>query len=111
LKQRRKRQSCNSTSCPGSELGSVDGLCAQSCGGDSLGTNFAQRTKAGAFFSAVFIDPSCPPTGVYASYNQISGPKNILDQYLLGHHPSAEADDGSREAVLRHVEAVSAVKP
>ena len=59
----------------------------------------------------MLIDPSCTPTGVYASYNQIYGPKNILDQYLLGHHPSAEADDGSREAVLRHVEAVSAVKP
>ena len=59
----------------------------------------------------MLIDPSCTPTGVYASYNQIYGPKNILDQYLLGHHTSAEADDGSREAVLRHVEAVSAVKP
>jgi cephalosporin-C deacetylase-like acetyl esterase len=75
------------------------------------GTNFAQRTKAGAFVSVGFIDASCPPTGVYAAYNQISGPKNILDQYLLGHHPSAEADDGSREAVLQHVEAVYAVKP
>jgi cephalosporin-C deacetylase-like acetyl esterase len=75
------------------------------------GTNFAQRTKAGAYFTLGFVDASCPPTGVYAAYNEITGPKNMLDQYLLGHHPSAEADEGSREAVLQHVKTLSAAKP
>lgn len=75
------------------------------------GVNFAQRTKAGAFFTVGFVDASCPPTGVYAAYNRLSGPKEILDQYLLGHHPSAEADDASLEAVLQHVGTFAGGKP
>jgi cephalosporin-C deacetylase len=75
------------------------------------GTNFAQQTEAGGFFTVGFVDASCPPTGVYAAYNEVRGPKKILDQYLLGHHPSDEADVASREAVLEHVKTVSAARP
>lgn len=75
------------------------------------GVNFARRTEAGAFFTVGFVDASCPPTGIYAAYNELPGPKSILDQYLLGHHPSAEADEASRRAVLRHVETFSDAKP
>ena len=71
------------------------------------GTNFARRTKADAFFTVGFVDASCPPTGVYAAYNELRGAKEMLDQYFLGHHPSDEADAASREAVLQHVQAAA----
>lgn len=67
------------------------------------GMNFAARTKADAFFTIGFIDVSCPPTGVYATYNQLTGNKDMLDQYHLGHRTSPEADAAARSAVLSHV--------
>lgn len=67
------------------------------------GVNFAAKTKADAFFTVGFIDMSCPPTGVYAAYNQITGEKEMMDQYRLGHRTSPEADAGARSAVLAHV--------
>lgn len=75
------------------------------------GVNFAQLTKAGAFFTVGFVDASCPPTGVYAAYNEARGPKQMLDQYFLGHHPSGEADAASREAVLNHLKNSALKKP
>ena len=65
--------------------------------------NFATRTKANAFFTVGFIDRSCPPTGVYATYNQLSGKKEIMNHLHTGHVTSTEADAAVREAVLEHV--------
>ncbi|AQQ72495.1 Acetyl esterase Axe7A precursor [Limihaloglobus sulfuriphilus] len=65
--------------------------------------NFATRTKADAFFTVGFIDRSCPPTGVYAAYNQLSGDKNIMNHLHTGHVTSEDADKAVRIAVLKHV--------
>ena len=70
--------------------------------------NFAARTKADAFFTVGFIDRSCPPTGVYATYNQLSGKKEILNHLHTGHVTSTEADEAVRAAVLKHVQEMKA---
>lgn len=66
--------------------------------------NFAARTKAkGAYFTVGFIDTTCPPTSIYAAYNQLSIPKQIYDDIPSGHSHSQAARDGMTQAVLRHV--------
>jgi cephalosporin-C deacetylase len=66
--------------------------------------NFATRTKAkGAYFTVGFIDTTCPPTSIYAAYNQLNIPKEIYDDIPSGHSHSQAARDGMTQAVLRHV--------
>jgi cephalosporin-C deacetylase-like acetyl esterase len=40
--------------------------------------NFASRVKCPVLIGAGLIDTVCPPPGVYAAYNQLSGPKEIV---------------------------------
>jgi len=66
--------------------------------------NFATRTKAaGAYFTVGFIDGTCPPTSVYAAYNQLSIQKEIYNDIPSGHSHSQAARDGMTKAVLKHV--------
>ena len=66
--------------------------------------NFATRTKAaGAYFTVGFIDNVCPPTSVYAAYNQLSIPKEIYNDIPSGHSHSQAARDGMTKAVMKHV--------
>ncbi len=41
------------------------------------GINFAARANAPALYSVGLMDGTCPPSTVYAAYNQIAGPKEI----------------------------------
>jgi len=66
--------------------------------------NFATRTKAaGCYFTVGFIDTTCPPTSIYATYNQLTIPKEIYDDIPSGHSQSAAARDGMVKAVMRYV--------
>ena len=66
--------------------------------------NFATRTKAaGCYFTVGFIDGVCPPTSVYAAYNQLNIPKEIYNDIPSGHAHSREASDGMRQAVMKYV--------
>ena len=47
--------------------------------------NFAARCKAEAVFTAGFLDSTCPPTSVYAAYNNLRGPKQIQN-LINGQH-------------------------
>ena len=66
--------------------------------------NFATRTKAaGCYFTVGFIDTTCPPTSIYATYNQLNIPKEIYDDIPSGHSHSQAARDGMVNAVMRYV--------
>ena len=66
--------------------------------------NFATRTKAaGCYFTVGFIDGVCPPTSVYAAYNQLNIPKEIYNDIPSGHAHSQQASDGMRKAVMKYV--------
>ncbi len=72
--------------------------------------NFATRTKAGAVFSVGFIDTTCPPTSVYAAYNNVSGKKSIHTDPDAGHTSTPKASEAMRKAVLEHVKAMQGTK-
>jgi len=40
--------------------------------------NFASRVKCPVLIGVGLIDTVCPPSGVYAAYNQLQGPKEIV---------------------------------
>ncbi|HEY1171608.1 MAG TPA: acetylxylan esterase [Verrucomicrobiae bacterium] len=65
--------------------------------------NFATRTKAGSIFTVGFIDGVCPPTSVYAAYNNFSGPKQIYNDIKAGHTNTPKATESMRKAVLKHL--------
>ena len=51
----------------------------------------ARRIKCPVLISVGFVDDSCPPTGVYAFYNELKSPKQIYHKVDYGH--SGAPDD------------------
>ncbi|MGV3724387.1 MAG: acetylxylan esterase [Actinomycetota bacterium] len=47
--------------------------------------NFARKFKGPALLGVGFIDRTCPPTTVYAAYNSLSGPKEMVNSPTMGH--------------------------
>ncbi len=64
--------------------------------------NFASRCKAEAIVSVGFIDTTCPPTSCYAAYNQLQGPKRILNEPGMKHAAPAHIKDAFMDAALKH---------
>jgi len=64
--------------------------------------NFATRTKASAIVTVGFIDPTCPPTSVYAAYNVLKGKKEIFNDPPSTHAVSPAAREAMRQAILMH---------
>lgn len=65
--------------------------------------NFASRAKAkGCYFTVGFIDTTCPPTSVYAAYNQVTIPKQIYNDIPSGHANSAPAMNAMVSAIVNH---------
>lgn len=52
--------------------------------------NFARRLKVPGIYSWGYNDEVCPPTSMYASYNVITAPKNLLLGLEMGHGNSPE---------------------
>ncbi len=65
--------------------------------------NFAARTKARALVGVGFVDPSCPPTTVYAAYNALRGPKRIITGPLSGHNLTQEMLTAMVDEMRAHV--------
>jgi len=47
--------------------------------------NFASRVRCPALVAMGLIDETCPPAGVYAAYNQIQGPKEVVVMVRSAH--------------------------
>lgn len=52
--------------------------------------NFARRIKVPGIYSFGYNDEVCPPTSVYAAYNEIAAPKTLLLGLEMGHANSPE---------------------
>ena len=65
--------------------------------------NFSARSHAQSFVTIGFIDIVCPPTGVYAAFNQLPQPKRIWNHLDTGHISRAEYEAGVRDAVLAYL--------
>ena len=68
--------------------------------------NFATRTKAEAIFSVGFIDTVCPPTSVYAAYNNVSGKKEMVIEPLMGHAAPPKIMEQFNVWIAAHIERV-----
>jgi hypothetical protein len=52
---------------------------------------FARRINVPTLFAAGFIDEVCTPGSVYAIYNEVAAPKEMIDMPGTGHAPSPAA--------------------
>jgi len=52
--------------------------------------HFARHVTCPAIVGVGFIDTTCPPTGIYAAYNVLGGPKQIVATPPMGHSQSEE---------------------
>jgi len=60
------------------------------------GANFASRITAPMLVSMGFIDETSTPAGVWAAYNRLRGPKEIVAVIDAPHNHMANADQGRR---------------
>ena len=47
--------------------------------------NFARLTRAKALFFCGFLDRTCPPTSVWTAFNQLTGEKEMVNMFEIGH--------------------------
>lgn len=67
--------------------------------------NFATRIKAPGIITVGFIDTTCPPTGVYATYNNLTVKKEIFNDILAGHTNTPQASQAMSQAIRAYVAA------
>lgn len=66
--------------------------------------NFAARTKADAILSVGFIDGVCPPTSVYAAYNNLASPrKEMIIGIPYGHTVWPESNARAEKFLEDHI--------
>ncbi len=74
------------------------------------GMNFAARTKADAILTVGFIDTVCPPTSVYATYNNLAGKKEMFNGPLIGHAVWAASNERVDQFFKEHIARVKGTK-
>jgi cephalosporin-C deacetylase len=57
------------------------------------GVTMARRASAPALFSVALMDPTCPPSTVYAAFHEYAGPREIAVWEYNGHEGGAHLDD------------------
>lgn len=67
--------------------------------------NFATRIPPSTRVSMTvgFIDVVCPPTGVYAAYNQVRGKKQMWDHVDTGHVGRADYEERMHDEVIAYL--------
>jgi cephalosporin-C deacetylase-like acetyl esterase len=65
--------------------------------------NFATRIQVPGFVTVGFIDTTCPPTSVYAAYNNLHGPKEIYNDVGARHENTPEAVRRMMAAIAAHI--------
>lgn len=73
--------------------------------------NFAKRVKSPALVAVGLIDVTCPPEGVIAMYNQLSGPKKLIVLPVSGHRNINGSQDLYYDADLQWSQALKVGKP
>ncbi len=65
--------------------------------------NFASRTRAEALVSVGFIDDTCRPSSVYAAYNNLKGPKRIINEPMMPHASWPNFKNAEAEMISAHL--------
>jgi cephalosporin-C deacetylase len=69
------------------------------------GVNFASRITCPALFGVCLLDSTCPPTGVFATANAVSGPKSFHYEPYTAHIYTDAFDEVSDRWVAEHIKA------
>ncbi len=69
--------------------------------------NFAKRLKAKGFYSWGFNDNVCPPTSMYAAYNVIPAPKQLLLAVETAHWTYPEQNEKAEQWLLSNLKGES----
>lgn len=73
--------------------------------------NFATRTKADAIVSVGFIDGVCPPTSVYAAFNNLASPrKEMIIGIPFGHTVWQESNVRAEKFLDEHIARIRGAK-
>ena len=72
--------------------------------------NFATRTKAEGLVSVGFIDATCPPTSIYATYNNLPGRKEMVIGVPFGHTEWPASRERADRFVEEHIARVKGSK-
>jgi len=67
------------------------------------GVNFASMIHCPSLFSLGFLDDICPPTGIYAAYNTLRGPKGVRHEVTTGHVHTDACKAATYEWVARQI--------
>jgi len=67
------------------------------------GVNFARRAKAPVWITAALMDAICPPSTVFAAFNNYAGPKQVAVWPYNGHEGGGVDDDLITLGALREV--------
>ena len=62
--------------------------------------NFARLIKVPGFYTWGYNDVTCPPTSMYAAYNVITAPKELLLMEETGHWTYPEQGDATTKWLL-----------
>ena len=62
--------------------------------------HFARLTRAKALVSCGFIDRTCSPASVWAAYNRLPGPKEMVNMVETGHGMTPEFGRRQRQFIL-----------
>ncbi len=65
--------------------------------------NFARRVRAAGLYAWGYNDATCPPTSMYAAYNVITAPKQLLLALETGHNKVPEEDMIATDWLTRFV--------
>ncbi len=68
--------------------------------------NFARRLKVPGHYAWGYNDETCPPTSMFAAYNIITAPKELVIAPQQGHSASAKQSQLTQEWVVRRAGAV-----
>lgn len=69
------------------------------------GVNFAAHSLARALYSTALMDTVCPPSTVFAAYNQVTAPKDIRTYLYNGH------EGGGSDHILEKIKFLKAIWP
>ncbi len=70
--------------------------------------NFAARTRAEAVVSVGFIDDTCRPTSVYAAFNNLKGPKRMINEPMMTHANWPSYANARDEMIRQHIRKMNA---
>jgi len=73
--------------------------------------HLSKNTDGTSVVSVGFIDATCPPTSVYAAYNNLPGKKQLIIEPLMGHAGFPSLQRATAAAIVDHLQKQKRKRP